>query len=149
MYIMQIEGSISINKDKPTIWNFVSVPDRIVTCLPGLQESSIEGNTIRAKIKAGIGLIRSSFNVTVMIEENDTANYHARLSLAGSGASSSFNADVVIDLKDGADGLPALAYSSDAKIGGPLGSMASQILEGAVQKMVGQIFTCVNEKLKA
>ncbi|MDG7042196.1 MAG: hypothetical protein JRN22_04025 [Nitrososphaerota archaeon] len=146
---MQIEGNISINKDKPAIWNFVSVPDRIVTCLPGLQESSIEGNTIKAKIKAGIGLIRGSFNVTVIIEENDTVNYHARLSLAGSGASSSFNADVIIDLKDGADGLPALVYSSDAKIGGPLGSMASPILKGAVQKMVGQIFTCVNEKLKA
>lgn len=144
---MQIKGNFVVPSDKAKTWNFVSTPEKIVTCLPGLQESRIEGNKIIARIKAGVGFIKGTFAVTCVIAENDTTNYHAKLVISGSGAASSFNADVFIELKDAASGGSEIVYTSDARVSGPLGSLASSMVEGAAKKMVDQIFTCVQTKL--
>jgi|GEM_PF-479127 carbon monoxide dehydrogenase subunit G len=144
---IQIKGSFVVPADRAKTWDFVSTPDKIVTCLPGLQESRIDGNKIFARIKAGVGFIKGTFAVTCVIAENDRERYHAKLVISGSGAASSFNADVLIDLKEAASGGSELTYSSDAKVSGPLGSLASSMIEGAAKKLVDQIFTCVKEKL--
>ena len=144
---MLIKGSFVVPSDKIKTWDFVSTPEKIVTCLPGLQESRIDGNTIKARIKAGVGFIRGTFAVTCVIAENDKVNYHAKLLISGSGAASSFNADVLIDLKDAAAGGSQIEYTSEAKVSGPLGSLAAPMVEGAAKKIVDQIFSCVQTKL--
>jgi carbon monoxide dehydrogenase subunit G len=144
---MQIKGSFVVPSDDAKTWDFVSTPEKIVTCLPGLQESSINGNTIKARIKAGVGFIKGTFAVTCIIAENDKVNHHAKLVISGSGAASSFNADVFIDLKAAPAGGSQIDYNSEAKVSGPLGSLASSMVEGAAKKMVDQIFTCVQTKL--
>jgi carbon monoxide dehydrogenase subunit G len=143
---MQIKGNFVVPSNHEKTWDFISTPDKIVTCLPGLQESQIDGNTIKARIKAGVGFIRGTFAVTCVIAENDKVNHHAKLIISGSGAASSFNADVFIDLKDAPAGSEVV-YMSEAKVSGPLGSLAAPMVEGAAKKMVDQIFSCVQSKL--
>ena len=143
---MQIKGNFVVPSSDEKTWDFISTPEKIVTCLPGLQESHIEGNTIKARIKAGVGFIKGTFAVTCIIAENDKVNHHAKLIISGSGAASSFNADVFIELKPAPPGSE-IAYNSEAKVSGPLGSLAAPMVEGAAKKMVDQIFTCVQTKL--
>ncbi|HVP22669.1 MAG TPA: carbon monoxide dehydrogenase subunit G [Conexivisphaerales archaeon] len=144
---MQIKGSFVVPSNKDVTWDFISTPEKIVTCLPGLQESSIEGNTIKARIKAGVGFIKGTFAVVCVIAENDKVNHHAKLLISGSGAASSFNADVLIDMNPATTSGSEIAYNAEAKVSGPLGSLAAPMVEGAAKKMVDQIFTCVQSKL--
>jgi hypothetical protein len=141
-----IKGNCAVPSDKGKTWDFISTPDKIVTCLPGLQDSQIEGNTIKAHIKAGVGFIRGTFAVTCVIAENDRVSYHSKLVISGSGAASSFNAEVLIDLKGEALGSE-IFYNAEAKVSGPLGSLAAPMVEGAAKKLVDQIFSCVQTKL--
>ena len=116
-------------------------------CLPDVVEYKVlEGKRIEAKTKIGIGFIKGTFNVNTRVTEEDPATHHAKLLVQGSGVTSAFRADILINCNPHPEGTE-LAWVADATISGPLGSISKGLLENAAQKVVRQTLDCVTQKV--
>jgi carbon monoxide dehydrogenase subunit G len=144
---MLLEGKFRLPSEREKVWDFVSDPSKIITCVPGLQSFTVgENKRITASVKVAIGFIRGTFQATSKVVKEDVATHTATLELSGSGAGSGFSA--VVDLGIEAMGSESeLSWRADVKISGPLGSLAKPLIEGNIKKIVTEMFDCVKSKL--
>lgn len=143
---MHLEGKSVVPSPREKVWAFISTPESVVQCIPGLQEHRIEpGKKIVAKVKIGVGFIKGSFNLTSKVVEEDPVKYHVRLAVDGSGAASAFNSDINIDLNSAEKGTE-IVWSAEAKVSGPLGSIAKSLIEDQASKTITQIMDCITKK---
>ena len=144
---MHFESKAVVKAPVDKLWKFISTPDSIAQCLPGMIEYKVlEGKRIEAKTKIGVGFIKGTFNVHSRVAEEDPVNHHARLLVDGSGVTSAFKADILINCNPHPEGTE-LSWVADATISGPLGSIAKGLLESTAQKVVNQTLECVTQKV--
>jgi hypothetical protein len=141
-----LEGKVVVPAARERVWAFVSTPEQIVECIPGVVEHRIDPDKkITAKTKIGVGFIKATFNITSRVIEEDPGRNHAKLHVEGSGGASAFDADITIDLNDAA-GKTELAWSAEAKVSGPLGSVAKSLIESQAAKTITEIIDCITKK---
>ncbi len=144
---MHFESKAIVKASVDKLWNFISTPDSIAQCLPGVVEYKVlEDKRIEAKAKIGIGFIKGTFKIHSRVTEEDPVNHHAKLLVDGSGVTSAFKADILLNCNPHPEGTE-LSWVADATISGPLGSVAKGLLEGAAQKIVSQTLECVTQKV--
>lgn len=144
---MHFESKAVVKAPVDKLWNFISTPDSIAQCLPGVEEYKVlEGKRVEAKTKIGIGFIRGTFKVNSRVTEEDPVNHRAKLVVDGSGVTSAFKAEIQINCNPHPDGTE-LSWVADATVSGPLGSLAKGLLENASQKIINQTLDCVTQKV--
>ena len=52
-------------------------------------------------------------------------------------------------LSDGPDGTTVMDWSADVNLSGTLASVGARLIDGTANKMIGQTFDCMREKLEA
>lgn len=142
---MKLEGCEEINKDINALWQFLSAPDEIMPCFPGVVSYSFEGNIIKAKVKQGIGFIKGTFDVSIKIIENDVVNKKAILNIEGTGSLGNFTSNVQIYVAN--EGSRKLCYAADYQIGGMLGTVSSAVINNTVKKIIKDFLDCAINKL--
>jgi carbon monoxide dehydrogenase subunit G len=146
---MHFEGKAVVRAPVDKVWNFISTPESIAQCLPGMEEYKVlEGKRTQAKVKIGIGFIKGTFKVNSRVLEEDPINRRAKLLIEGSGVTSAFKADIQISCTSHPEGSE-LAWIAEATVSGPLGSVAKGLIENASQKVVSQTLECVTNKVSA
>jgi carbon monoxide dehydrogenase subunit G len=144
---MHFEGKAVVKAPVDKVWNFISTPESIAQCLPGVEEYKVlDGKRTEAKVKMGVGFIKGTFKVNSRVLEEDPANHRARLLIDGSGVTSAFRAEIQISCNRHTDGSE-LAWIAEATVSGPLGSVAKGLIENASQKVVNQTLECVTNKV--
>lgn len=144
---MLLKGSLTITGGPDKVWDFVSDPSKVIQCVPGLQSYTVgEGKRVSASVKVSIGFIRGTFQTVSKIIREDRASRLAVLELTGSGAGSGFSAVVTLSVS-GTPQQSQLTWEADAKVSGPLGSLAKPLIEGNIRKIVDQLFDCVKARL--
>ncbi len=147
---MEFEGKFLINAPRNKVWEFVSNTDEIVKCVPGLKEYEKTGErSFTAKVKAGVGFIKGTFNINVAILEEKPDDYFAKLALKGKGVNSSFNSEVEIKLEEESPNTTTFAWKATAETSGLLGGLAKGMIQGAMDKVIKKMFECVKESLEA
>jgi carbon monoxide dehydrogenase subunit G len=142
-----LKGSLSIPDGSDRVWDFVSDPAKVIQCVPGLQSYTVgEGKRVSASVKVSVGFIRGTFQTVSRIIREDKSAKVAVLELTGSGAGSGFSAVVTLSVS-GNSKESQLTWEADAKVSGPLGSLAKPLIEGNIRKIVDQLFDCVKAKL--
>ena len=144
---MKIEGSEKIDADPGKVWVYLSDPEKIIKCVPGVVEWSISEGVIKAKVKQGIGFIKGTFDVSVAIEKNDPVKREALLRLQGSSNMGNFTAGVVISMK-ASEGGNELSYSADANVSGMMGTLSSSIIANTIKKIVKDMLQCVSTSVQ-
>ncbi len=145
---MHFEGKILVKAPREKVWSFVSSPHEIAKCIPGLKSYEVlEGKKVTAKVKAGIGFIKGTFNVKTKFLEEEPEKHHAKLSIGGSGVSSSFESTVDVRLEEVDEGTN-IVWSADATLSGMLGSVAEKMIEGTLNKTVNKMFECIKKSLE-
>jgi len=144
---MHFEGKAVVKAPVDKVWNFVSTPESIAQCLPGVEEYKVlEGKRTEAKAKIGVGFIKGTFKVKSRVLEEDPQNRRAKLLVDGSGVTSAFKAEIQISCNPHPEGSE-LSWVAEATVSGPLGSVAKGLIEGASQKVVNQTLECVTRKV--
>jgi carbon monoxide dehydrogenase subunit G len=144
---MHFEGKAIVKAPVDKVWNFISTPESIAQCLPGVEEYKVlEGKRTEAKVKIGVGFIKGTFKVHSRVLEEDPVNRRAKLLIDGSGVTSAFKADIQISCNPHPEGSE-LAWIAEATVSGPLGSVAKGLIENASQKVVNQTLECVTNKV--
>ena len=146
---MHFEGKAVVKAPVDKVWNFISTPESIAQCLPGVEEYKVlDGKRTEAKVKIGVGFIKGTFKVNSRVLEEDPVNHRAKLSIDGSGVTSAFKADIQVSCNPHPEGSE-LAWIADATVSGPLGSVAKGLVENASQKVVNQTLERVTNKVSS
>ena len=144
---MKIEETFSVNAPIDRAWRFIMNPDQVAPCIPGCGDVEILGeNKYRANVKLAVGPIKTNFNVTVEITEQQAPNFAATLTRGEEGGKASMvTANSELRLKPVNGEQTEVNYKSEVSIVGRLGKFGLGIMKKKA-KAVGEEFA---EKFQA
>lgn len=147
---MQFSGEERIKAPRDKVWEFVTDPEKIAQCAPGLEEGGlqiVDDDHFIVKVRAGVGFIRSTFEFQCEWAERDAPS-HALIRAKGDAPGSSVTMNATMDLSDGDDGTTVMAWSTDAQISGRLAGVGGRLINPVADRMTSQVFDCVRTKLE-
>jgi uncharacterized protein len=145
---MHFEGSVPIKASREKVWAFVTDPDQVGPCGPGVETIEVVDAThFKAAAKVGVGFINARFNVDMEFAEL-TPPEAATIKAHGQAPGSAVDATAQMRLSDGADGGTVMDWEADVNIAGTLASVGARLIEGTANKMIGQTFECMKSKLE-
>ena len=145
---MQFEGSVVIAAPRDRVWAFVTDPNQVGTCGPGVETIEvIDATHFKATAKVGVGFINARFNVKMEFAEM-TAPEAATIKAHGQAPGSAVDATAQMRLSDADDGGTRMDWQADVNIAGTLASVGARMIEGTANKMIGQTFDCMKSTLE-
>ena len=146
---MRFAGSVPIKASRERVWAFVTDPDQVGPCGPGVETIEVVDAThFKASAKVGIGFISARFVINMEFAEQQPPD-RARIKAHGQAPGSMVDATAEMHLSDGPDGSTVMEWTADVDISGALASVGARMIEGTANKMIGQTFDCMRAKLEA
>jgi carbon monoxide dehydrogenase subunit G len=146
---MHFDGSVPIKASREKVWAFVIDPEQVGPCGPGVETIEVVDAThFKATAKVGIGFISARFNVSMEFAEQVPPD-RALIKAHGQAPGSAVDATAAMSLSDGDGGGTRMDWNADVTISGSLASLGARLIEGTANKMIGQTFDCMKEKLEA
>ncbi len=146
---MKFAGSVDIAAPRDQVWAFVTDPNQVGQCGPGVESIDVVDDThFKATAKVGIGFISARFVVNMEMAEL-TPPDKAVIKAHGQAPGSAVDATAEMTLTDGPAGGTTMDWNADVAIAGSLASLGSRLIEGTANKMIGQTFDCMKAKLEA
>jgi carbon monoxide dehydrogenase subunit G len=145
---MHFEGSVDIAAPRDRVWSFVTDPDQVGQCGPGVESIEVVDDThFKATAKVGIGFISARFNVNMEFAEM-TPPDDATIKAHGQAPGSAVDAVAHMRLSDSGEAATRMDWSADVNLSGTLASVGARLIEGTANKMIGQTFDCMKSKLE-
>ncbi len=145
---MHFSGTVEIQAPRERVFGFLIDPDRVGSCGPGVESIEVVDEThFKAKAKVGIGFISARFAMDLEIVEQ-VAPQRAVIAAHGQAPGSAVDGSGTMTLRDGGDGATIMDWAADVVISGTLASLGARLIEGTANKMIGQTFDCIRQKLE-
>ena len=145
---MRFEGSVPIKASREKVWAFVTDPDQVGPCGPGVETIEVIDPThFKAAAKVGVGFINARFNVNMEFAELEPPD-RAVIKAHGQAPGSAVDATAEMRLSDGPDDSTVMDWNADVNLSGTLASVGARMIEGTTNKMIGQAFDCIRSKLE-
>jgi carbon monoxide dehydrogenase subunit G len=146
---MHFEGSVDIAAPRDRVWAYVTDPNQVGQCGPGVEKIEVVDAThFKATAKVGVGFISARFNVDMEFAELNAPD-DAHIKAHGQAPGSAVDATASMRLSDGAAGGTRMDWTADVNISGTLASVGARMIEGTANKMIGQTFDCMKQALEA
>jgi carbon monoxide dehydrogenase subunit G len=146
---MQFSGTTEINAPRAKVWAFVIDPQQVGWCGPGVESiEAVDATHYTARAKVGIGPISARFAVKLELAEAE-APERAVILASGNAPGSAVDARGEMVLSGRDEGPTTMAWSADVQIMGSVAAIGSRMIEGTANKLIGQAFDCMREKLEA
>ena len=146
---MLIKGEVTIRAPRKKVWDFLTDPDQIGQCAPGVEKiEMIEPlKRYRGIVSVGLGSVKARFSGEVEIIELEEPNY-AKLKAHGSASGSVADAVSEMRLSDGPEGSTVLNWTADVTVSGQLASLASRLMVPVSQKLAQVFYEQVRKKIE-
>ena len=145
---MHFEGSVDIAAPRDKVWAFVTDPNQVGQCGPGVESIDvIDATHFKAAAKVGVGFINAKFNVNMEFAELDAPD-RAVIKAHGQAPGSAVDANASMNLSDDGEGGTVMDWVADVNLSGTLASVGARLIEGTANKMIGQTFDCMRSKLE-
>jgi carbon monoxide dehydrogenase subunit G len=146
---MQFAGSTEINAPRDRVWSFVTDPEQVGWCGPGVEAIEvIDESHFRARAKVGVGVVSARFAVNLELAETAPPD-RAVIKASGQAPGSAVEARGEMTLSGPPDGPTTMDWSADVTILGTFAAVGSRLIEGQANKMIRQAFDCMRTKLEA
>ena len=146
---MKFEGRVEIHAPRAKVWAFLTDPDQIASCGPGVQSiEKLDDRHFKTHAKVGVGFISARFVVNAEFSEIHEPD-DATVVVHGQAPGTAVDATARMVLSDGADGATMMDWSADVAIAGTLAGVGARMIDGTANKMIGQTFDCIKAKLEA
>ncbi len=147
---MFFEGTVSINAPQEKVYAFLTDPDKVSQCAPGLESLKIiiPDKQFNVVASIGFGSVKATFNVDVEWEDLQPPDY-AKMKAHGKAPGS--GADVTSDMRlssNPENTITELKWTADVVIVGTIASLASRMLGGMTKKLSAAFFDCVKSKIE-
>jgi carbon monoxide dehydrogenase subunit G len=144
---LQYNGEEHIPVGPPSVWAFVSDPNKVARCLPDVTEVHVKDPThVEAVVGVAVGPVRGKFKLQVELNP-DRAKQRIEMKVTGGGFGSA------VDLTAGADVVPAgeaatiLKWTGEAEVRGPVAAVGSRVLEAQAHKLITQAFANIRQEV--
>jgi len=146
---MLIKGEVTIRAPRKKVWDFLTDPDQIGQCAPGVEKiEMIEPlKRYRGIVSVGLGAVKARFSGEVEVMELEEPNY-AKIKAHGSASGSVADAVSEMRLSDGPDGSTVLNWTADVTVSGQLASLASRLMVPVSQKLAQVFYEQVRKKIE-
>ena len=146
---MLIKGEVTIRAPRKKVWDFLTDPDQIGQCAPGVEKiEMIEPlKRYRGIVSVGLGAVKARFSGEVEVMELEEPNY-AKIKAHGSASGSVADAISEMRLRDGPDGSTVLNWTADVTVSGQLASLASRLMVPVSQKLAQVFYEQVRKKIE-
>jgi carbon monoxide dehydrogenase subunit G len=147
---MHFEGTVTINAPRDEVWQFLTDPDRVGKCVPGLESLEIitPDQKFRAVAAVGFGSVKARFRTDIEWTELEPPR-RAKMKAHGTAPGSSIDSLSEMVLTDGPDGSTEMRWSADITVLGRIASTAARLMGGVTQKVTSAFFECVRKRVEA
>ncbi|KAA3645689.1 MAG: carbon monoxide dehydrogenase [Chloroflexi bacterium] len=146
---MQFEGSETINAPVANVWAYLTDPNQVSECVPGLKSIEVTepGKKFQAVAAVGLGAMRATFTTDVEWIELTEPSF---ASMKAHGTAPGSAADVVAEMQvvDNGDDSSTLNWSAEVEVVGTIASLAARMMNTAAKQLTGQFFRCVKSKIE-
>jgi uncharacterized protein len=148
--IVQFDGTVNIEASREKVWEFLTDPNLVSQCAPGLKSVEViePDKKFRAVAGVGFGSVKVTFETDVEWVEVDAPNY-ARMKAHGKAPGSGVDISSTMKLSAGPDGSTKMQWSADIVIVGTIASMASRLMGSVTRRLTADFFNCVKDKIEA
>ncbi len=146
---MNFKGTVAINAPRQAVWRFLTDPEQLTQCAPGLESLDViaPNERFRAVASVGFGAVKVKFVADVEWIDLEAPN-RARMKVHGNAPGSVADATSEMTLTDGPDGATVLNWSSDVTVVGTIASLAARLMGVVTQKMTDSFFDCVRQRIE-
>jgi uncharacterized protein len=145
---VKFSGTVDINAPRSRVWEFVTDPNQVGQCGPGVESIEIVDEThFKATAKVGVGFISARFVARMEMAEQ-TPPERAVIVVHGQAPGSAVDATAQMTLSGPPDGPTRMDWNADVALSGTMASLGSRLIEGTANKMIGQTFDCMRNKLE-
>ncbi len=144
---MKLTGSYEFNATPEKVWQTLTDPTSLSTCIPGCEKMEALGNDeYAATVTIAMGPIRSKFNAKVkMVDLKPYESYG--LVIEGTGPSGFVRGESRVKLTE-SDGKTTVDVDSESSSGGLLARVGQRMMESFSRNMMDRFFTCLQQSFK-
>lgn len=147
---MKFNGTETIQAGQQRTWDFLTNPDSVSQCVPGLKsvEVLVPEQKFRAVAAVGFGAVSATFANEIEFAERQ-APERAVIKVHGTAPGSAVDVRAEIDLEETPEGATLLTWDADITISGSIASLATRMMGGVTKKLAENFFSCVKGKVEA
>ncbi len=146
---MHFEGVFNVRAPKEKVFGTLMNPNEISQCMPDLQKLDVKSpEDFTVIVRAGVSFIKGDFTLHFNVAERN-APTHGKLTAHGTGMGSTVDMETTMDISDAQQGGSSMKWAADAKVGGRIASLGQRLLEGQAEKIIRQLFECLQHKLES
>lgn len=146
---MHFEGVFNVKAPKEKVFGILMDPNEISQCMPDLQKLDVKSpDEFTVIVRAGVSFIKGDFTLHFNVVEKN-APTHAKLTAHGTGIGSTVDMETVMDISDTQEGGTSMKWAADAKVGGRVASLGQRLLDGQAEKIIRQLFGCLQHKVES
>ena len=142
---MHFEGMSDIRAEPERLFGALLDPRQLSGCMPGLEKIETKSQEeFTVVVRAGVSFIKGDFTIRFNVAEK-RAPSHAKLVGRGTGMGSALDIEATMDIAPKAGGS-TMKWAADAKVAGKIASLGQRVLEGQAEKIVREMFDCLQKK---
>ena len=145
---MEMSGERVVPVPQQAAWDALNDPEVLKACIPGCEtlESDADGG-FHAVVRVAVGPVRARFKGRVTLSDIVAPDSY-KLAFKGEGAAGFAQGESQVHLvPSDSDAETAIRYTANAKIGGKLAQVGSRLIDGAANKIAGEFFTNLTQRL--
>jgi carbon monoxide dehydrogenase subunit G len=145
---MVVEGTVNIEAPREKVWSFLTSPEFVTQCAPGVQSVNVvePDKQFKAVAIVGIGSAKVTFETDVEWLEM-YAHRYAKMKAHGKTPGS--GVDVISEMRlMSRDGTTDLNWKADIIVVGQLASTAARLMAGVTRNLTASFFDCVKGKIE-
>ena len=148
---MKIEGTFNVAAGRPKVWQYISDPAVMGSCIPGCNPIDVTGeSTYQANIEVKVDPIKAKFGIEVeVIEEVEPDHIVSASCGEEDGRASVISANSFLKLCDSDVGGTEVYYSSDGMISGRLGKYGHGIMKKVARNLSNKFVDEFREQVEA
>ena len=145
---MQIEGTVTIQAPRDKVWEFLTSPEFVKDCAPGVQSVDviIPEKQFKVVTMVGFGSAKVTFETEVEWLEMVTHRY-AKMKAHGKTPGSGVDVISEMRLTHNSD-TTNLDWKADVIVVGQLASTAARLMSSVTRNLTGAFFDCVRGKIE-
>ncbi len=146
---MKFEGNVTINASQQEVWEFLTDPNNVAQCVPGLKslEVVIPDKQFDVIASVGLGAVNVTFDASVEWVELEAPNL-AKMKAHGTAPGSAVDVTSEMRLSSDENGITTLDWSADVVVVGTIASLASRLMPGITKKLSGTFFDCFKKQIE-
>ena len=145
---MEISGTENIAAPREAVWRFVTDPESVAGCTPGVESVRILEPGKRFEVVGGVKLGTVGLKSKTVIEFVELVEpERARMTMRGRGSNAVIDGSSELRLRDEGAGT-ALDWKGTVRVGGPLAALASRLLKPVTERVLRAFFAAMKSKIE-